>query len=264
MVGGASIAAMAFSLLLSLSTPAALFWYLARRSRLNYRAVGIGVAVFLVFTQLFEKLMHLYFLRWNSTTAQLLENPWLYAVYGCLAAGLFEEGGRYLAFSFPLRKFRTWHDGVSYGLGHGGIEAIMIGVLGNANNIVTAILINTGMMATILNTVPPAQGQQLQAMRGLLINTPPEVFLAGGFERIMAFLLQIALSLLVLYGVKRRNIGFLVLAIVLHATVDFPAGLSQTGALGIWPTEAVILMVGILSAIFIVKSKRLFEGTAAP
>lgn len=263
MVATASIAAMAFSLLLSLGAPAVLFWYLATRSTINSKAVGVGVMVFLVFTQLFEKLVHLYFLRWNVATAQLLENAWLYAVYGCLAAGIFEEGGRYLAFKFLLRKSRTWADGVSYGIGHGGAEAVLIGVLGTANNIVVAILINTGGLAAITDKVSGSQLEQLLLIKNALIGAPPELFLAGGFERVMAFLLQVALSLVVLYGVKQRNLVFLALAILLHAAVDFPVGLAQKGALGTWTVEALVLAAGILSAIFITRSTALFGTPAA-
>ena len=261
MVGIASIAAMAFSLLASVATPAAFLWYCSRHFKINGKALGAGVAVFLVFSQVLEKLMHLYVLRWNVTTAHLMNNVWLFAVYGSLAAGLFEEGGRYLAFRYLLQKARRWEDGVSYGIGHGGAEAILIGVLGNVNNIVASLLINSGAMAKIVTQVPAADLAKFQAIQHTLIDARPELFLVSGCERAMAFLLQVALSLLVLYGVKQRNIGIIALAVLVHAAVDFPAALTQRGMISTWLVEAIVLVSAILAGIFIVRSKRLFVGS---
>ena len=64
-------------------------------------------------------------------------NIWLYALYGGLMAGLFEETGRYLAFSFALKKYRAKNvNALMYGAGHGGFEAIVIVGLTMINNIV--------------------------------------------------------------------------------------------------------------------------------
>ena len=52
---------------------------------------------------------------------------WLYALYGGFMAGLFEETGRYLAFSFALKKYRAKNvNALMYGAGHGGFEAVVV------------------------------------------------------------------------------------------------------------------------------------------
>src|ERR1700739_967956 len=71
-----------------------------------------GVGVFLVFAICLEQLMHFYFLKTNVYTKSLLENPWILAVYGCMAAALFEETGRLIAFKFILKKYRSASDGI--------------------------------------------------------------------------------------------------------------------------------------------------------
>ena len=50
----------------------------------------------------------------------------LYALYGGLAAGLFEETGRLLAFRFILKPHTARITALSYGIGHGGIEAFWV------------------------------------------------------------------------------------------------------------------------------------------
>jgi uncharacterized membrane protein YhfC len=53
--------------------------------------------VFLVFSQILEKALHVYLLKINpSTVAWLQTHRLAFAAYRCLAGGLFEEVGRML------------------------------------------------------------------------------------------------------------------------------------------------------------------------
>jgi uncharacterized membrane protein YhfC len=56
-----------------------------------------------------------------------MSHTWLYAVLGALLAGLFEETGRFIAFKFLLKKRTDRKTAISYGIGHGGFEAIFGG-----------------------------------------------------------------------------------------------------------------------------------------
>ena len=47
---------------------------------------------------------------------------WGYALFLGFTAGLFEEVGRYLAFTTILKKRLDWKNAVAFGIGHGGIE----------------------------------------------------------------------------------------------------------------------------------------------
>jgi uncharacterized membrane protein YhfC len=66
----------------------------------------------------------------------------------------------------------------------------------------------------------------------------------GCFERLVALLIQIAFSLLVWRSVAQRRLVWLALAVALHAAVDFPAGLAQTGYLPTVAVEGLLLMIG--------------------
>ena len=46
-----------------------------------------------------------------------------------LSAGVFEEGARLLMFRFWARKARRWEEALMIGAGHGGIEAVLLGLL---------------------------------------------------------------------------------------------------------------------------------------
>ena len=58
--------------------------------------------------------------------------PILSFIQGILAftAGLFEETGRWIFLRFLCRNHSSWLHGLSFGLGHGGIEAVWVLSLG--------------------------------------------------------------------------------------------------------------------------------------
>jgi uncharacterized membrane protein YhfC len=73
----------------------------------------------------------------------------------------------------------------------------------------------------------------------------------AALERLITMLVHIGLSLVVWRAVERRQIGFLALAILLHAVVDFPAGLYQAGQLSGLAVEGMLVVVGAaLAAVF--------------
>lgn len=47
-----------------------------------------------------------------------------------LLAGIFEETTRLILYKFSLKNVKTWAEGVLVGVGHGGVEAVLLGVLG--------------------------------------------------------------------------------------------------------------------------------------
>lgn len=128
MVSPTSILFMGISAIVCFLFPVIVFLYFKRKEKINLRPVFIGIIVFLVFTQILEKLVHLFVIGNN-----LIHNSILFSIYGALAAGIFEEIGRFLAFKTILKDNHEWKDGLAYGLGHGGIEVIIIGAIANYN-----------------------------------------------------------------------------------------------------------------------------------
>ena len=46
-------------------------------------------------------------MRGNPAIAPILENPFVFALYGGLTAGIFEELGRFVAFFFLLKNIKN-------------------------------------------------------------------------------------------------------------------------------------------------------------
>ena len=165
-------------------------------------------------------------------------------VIGCLLAGVFEEVGRYLAFRFLLKRYTNRRDAVTYGIGHGGIEAILVLGLTAINNIAIAQLVNSGSIETITNGLTGVQLDQVQAQIAAVASFGAANLLLGLAERAIAMTLHISLSVVVFRAVRQRKAGYLGLAVALHALFDVPAALFQCGVLhSTWLVEALLLVL---------------------
>nr|WP_319488561.1 YhfC family glutamic-type intramembrane protease [uncultured Caproiciproducens sp.] len=213
MVSGWSIAAMLFTMIV----PLGVLIYLLVRFLVHYKTgikpILIGAGVFLIFVLLQEQLLHRFILQWNPVTAAFFINPLAYAVYGALAAGIFEEKGRLVGFRPFFKQAKNWNHGVAYGIGHGGLEVIYLGgvlALTQINNIALSFMINNGTFGQLLKAAAdtPSKASELETVHQQLI-------------------IQLSLSLLVLYAVARHRYLFYLLAILAHALVDILILLSR-------------------------------------
>jgi len=196
--------------------------------------------------------MHLYFLKTNAFTKSLLENPWIYAVYGCMAASLFEETGRLIAFKFILKKYRAPEDGIAYALGHGGIEFFLIGGLGAINALVMAILINRGSFETFLS-VKNIPTNQIKEIKDSILSIDFTTLITGLFERCMALMMQIGMTMMVFYGVVKGKYKYYFFAILFHASADFLAALAQKGIISPMLVVEILIIPFAIAGIFIAR-----------
>ncbi|NEW08983.1 YhfC family intramembrane metalloprotease [Paenibacillus sp. SYP-B3998] len=263
MVSQGSIIAMIVQVILGIVIPLSLLIYYRSTLKISYRAVGVGILIFIVFSQLLEQVLHVYMLSGNQTTTEWLKNPWMAAVYGGLAASIFENAGRWLGFSFLLKKRQERKDGIAVGIGHGGIEVLLISVVMGIMGIVFATMINTGTFEQMFSSkVPPEQIALFQGLRDRITHASQSEYWLGAFERIPAIFIQIALSLIVLYGIRTRKAVYLLYVVLLHALVDFFAGLYQAKMLPLWVVECIVWICGLVAVIVIVKSKEWFAKLA--
>src|SRR5262249_5788837 len=155
-----------------------------------------------------------------------------FAVYGAFAAAFFEESGRYLALRFLAKPVPGSGTPVAYGIGHGGAEAVLIGI--NIAVIgVLGYLMMTGQAASL--KLDAATTEQIQKS---LAGASFGASMLGGVERIFAIVLQIGLSFIVWHAVKTGRFIFYLVALAFHFAFDLPAAMMQKGLL---PLSAVQL-----------------------
>ncbi len=251
-----SILGMVFSLLIAVCLPvAALIAAMKKwKGRTNISGFFIGGATFVLFALLLEQLLHFVVLK--ATGTLLTGNLWLYALYGGLAAGLFEETGRFLAMKFCMKKTLSSENAVVYGIGHGGTEAILLVGLTYISNLATVFLINTDTLLPALQAYDETTRQTVLQSLSALWTTPGWQFWLAGIERISAILLHIILSYIVYLAVKERKVAFYLLAILIHAVVDAGVVL-LTSFIPVPLMEALLLAAVLLLGFFVHRYARL-------
>lgn len=98
----ASIVGMVISLLVSVGLPIALCIIVCRKTKAQISSFFIGASTFVLFAMILEQILHTVVNKVAGTV--LAGNIWLYALYAGLAAGIFEETGRYLAMKLCMKK----------------------------------------------------------------------------------------------------------------------------------------------------------------
>ena len=252
MVSFSSILFIGLSIGLSLLIPVILLVYMIKKYKISMKPVLIGVVIWIVFSQILEKMLHLFVM-----STPLYGMTLAFSIYAAFAAGIFEETGRYVAFRFLLKKNHRWRDGIAYGIGHGGIEAILIGVVMNLNNIIYATMINSGVYDALVSAkLPAGLGEKVKET---LISTSPYLFGLSGVERVFAVLLHIGMTMIVLYGIQKKKPIFLLYAILTHAAFDMIPALYQMKLItNLVAVEGVVVLMGIIAAIGVLKTKHLF------
>ncbi|QDP40344.1 YhfC family intramembrane metalloprotease [Radiobacillus deserti] len=243
MVSSVQFAGIILQALIVVGFVVALFIYLKKKNYVSWKAIGIGILIFFLFSQILEKILHVAVLDSSGTALKWTNNPYVFMLYGGLAAGVFEEIGRYLGFKWLLKNHHSFKDGLSLGFGHGGFEALLIAGLGAINSFVIATMINSGQLDNLVGAGVTADN--LKTIKDQVVNTSFFDFMLGGIERIPALLMHIALSLLVLYGVH-KGFRFVLYAIAIHAFVDFAPALYQAGVItNLWLLEIYLLLIGV-------------------
>ena len=204
-----------FALICAVLLPIALAVIFCVRRKDSWKPILFGALTFAVF-QILTRMPLLLMVLPNYGWYNALEvaQPVLYALFLGATAALFEEGGRFFVMSLFLKKHRSTLSGVEFGIGHGGIEAIL--------------LVGINAIAMLLSPTELAAA-------GMVF--------AGGVERLSAMMLQIAFSVMVLKSVRDKNPVWLLAAFILHTAID-AATVLLLAQLGVWPLEALLLLVG--------------------
>lgn len=218
-VGAGTFAGIIFSLCISIALPVVLLIVVHKKTKARMAMAVIGAATFFLFAMVLEQILHAVVLGVGGE--RITGNIWIYGLYGGLAAGLFEEVGRFVAMRFAMKKQLSLPNALMYGVGHGGIEAILIVGLASVSNLVTSIMINAGTLEASLGALDQATKEATLTQLSALWTTPSYQFFLSGIERIVAVTLHIALSVLVFQAVKLGKKRYWFLAFAIHVGVDF-------------------------------------------
>jgi len=228
--------------------PVALLIWWRRTRRARVLPFFVGALVFIVFALGLENLLHQVCVYGDNPVSRAINgNVWLYMLYGGLAAGVFEETGRYVAFRWIIgkKKYPGRDTAVTYGIGHGGIESILLLGVNMALFTVLAALLRTGNHEAALS-LAKGDAAALAQLVGQLGQFTPGYCILNMLERAGAVILHIALSVWVFLAARdKTQRSWFPFAIVLHAIADMPAALYQKGLLPLGIVELWLWVVAL-------------------
>ena len=259
-VGREQFIALGLGVLLAVIIPIAiaLIWKFWKHEK--FTTILVGAATFVLFALILEKTIQnaLVFpttmgLPDHAASQFINARPILWALVLGLFPGVFEETGRFMAFKTVLRNRRNRETSISYGIGHGGIEVILVLGINYIVYIVYAVMINTGTFQGIIDQVAEQAPFQEEAIRALADQLAVFSFAdigTGMFERVFAFLFHVGASILVFYAARDKGRLLLYpLAILLHTALDSLAGLNMAKVvqLSAPALEAMVVAFGLLT-----------------
>ena len=225
-VPGLSIVGMVVAGLVSILLPIVLAIIIRKKTRAWIPSLFIGAGVMIVFALILESIVHRIVLRATGDT--ITGNLLLYALYGGLAAGVFEEIGRFIAMKTLMKKH------------------LLVGVT-MVSNLIVAAMINSGSIYSMFATMSDAEKELGLSQISALWTTPSGDFFLSAIERTLALVLQICLSYLVYRAARGKKPILLITAILLHALFDgFVVIVSK-----LYNTYIAEVVFGVMVAVFV-------------
>lgn len=209
----------------------------------------MGAGIFILFAMVLENILHQFCLIADNAVSRTISGSVvLTTLYGGFAAGIFEETGRFAA--FKLMKKQTGREtAVTYGIGHGGIESILLVGVSLLLYVVYAIIFNDGGLAALTARVGDEASATMLA--ALMQFNSAGTYLVSAWERTYTVIFHIALSVLVFAAVHQPGKRWLFpAAIALHAGVDCFAMLYQQGLVNLPVTEMFGTVYTVCTAVF--------------
>ena len=245
MIPTSSLVMIIINLVLGFAIPICLACWLVKKHNASWRTILIGAATFIVFALVLE-----YIVLKGPHGAAIQNNTLYLAIYGGLMAGLFEETGRFLSMKYLLKKEPTTvKPALAYGIGHGGVEMILLFGFTMISYLAMAVMIKAGQTDTLFSQVPAEAQKQIQATVSQLTDASVGDWLMSLWERISALILQLSLSVLVWAAVRKGGkwLWLFPAAILLHALVDGLAVILSKSA-SLFATETILFAMAIAFA----------------
>lgn len=247
--------------------PLVLGAFVHKKLAVGWKYFWFGALVFLVF-QLITRIPIVTVLQATLLMPLLLTSTtfiWIWLAILAITAGLFEEIGRYVGYRLFLRReSKTWSKAVMFGLGHGGLESIVV-----VGGQIVLSAINTIVLSTVnVNTLPTELKQRVLQQFAAINAEPFWLPLLAAWERLWTVPLHVALAVMVLQVFRKQQIRWLFMAILFHSLVDFVAvALPQAFGRSIAITllvEGIVCVFGLISLWIIWRLREPEDQALAP
>lgn len=254
----AVFAVLGAELFFALAFPAAMLILWRVKTHAKMIPALAGALTFCVVCLLMEQGLHALFLTGiPSVSAFLLSNPVYYGVYAGMTAGILEETARYFVFRTALKNRQTRDVPVTYGLGYGAIECVMLFAITIASNLMIAATFNDlGADAFAEQFAPGNRAELLAAVAEInALDIPAAIFAC--LERAVSAALHVELTLYVFAAIRLDRFLLYPTAVVIHFAASFFLALQQAGALSV-PYLSLIVLVAVAASMAL-PARRLYR-----
>lgn len=239
---------------------AAMIFYKKKNRDVRISSFFIGGAVFIVFALILEQILHSVMLPvvQKSTVA--------YVIYGVLAAGVFEETGRFAAFKTVMKSRTDPKEAVMCGLGHGGTEAILLAGLSMLGTVIVAVLTNSMGIDAMVSLSSGGNSETAELVRSQLMTLSAMSIgqmLLSVLERIIAMTFHTAMSVMVFEAARVKGRGGLFpICILCHAVLDIPAAMYQRQVISPYAVYPIMAALTGAAVYFAVRSYKRTDAHA--
>ena len=257
MISSGTVLAFAISMLCTLVLPVVALVILLIKKKVNPLPLTLGFASFFI-SQMILRIPLLQLTGGMAWMQALMQNMVLYMILiGGLSAGLFEETARLVGASL-LKRNRTYKDMISFGLGHGLCEVILLIGFGQVNNLLVCWIAANPDKAGAFGL----GGDALQlVIQQIAATNAASVYLAL-VERVSALIYHLFATCLVFMAVKNKKPILYFAAVAAHTVFNAGAGLlmillqSYLNPVAAGAIAEAVLFAAILPAGLFVYAKR--------
>jgi uncharacterized membrane protein YhfC len=254
------------AIIIEIGLPVLLAILVVKKLKMKWAVVFTGVLTFIgsqvVHIPLLQVPALLNNLGVNVVEPQYWPIVW-YAVFLGLMAGLCEETARWIGFKILKARAASYKSAFALGIGHGGVESVIVGVLVLANLVFMLTFSPDAMLAS---GVPDGTVQMTISQVAQFWTNPWHLALAGAFERVIAISAHLFMSVLVWKAVMKKSWMWYLLAVAFHALLNFVAVYLSAMGLTPWQLELSITIFLVVDVVFLVlfwKAEKKKEAAAA-
>ncbi len=233
--------------------PVVIFLVMRKSVKFKIKPVIVGAAVWLLFAVVLKAIVLTPVIGADNSVSRAVNgNIWLFYMIAAASAGIFEETGRLVAFKTVLNKNDDKQDALSYGIGHGGFEAVYLGFqiafLG-----VMCLMINKGGIESVVKGADDTMIESLLAQIDKYTSSDIGRALLMGYERIPAMIVHIMFSVMVFAAVRERKIGLYFLSVFIHFVIDYSLVLYYAKIISLGVTEIMFTVEILVFAVPVYK-----------
>lgn len=262
LVPSSTVFLLTAEIIIAVTTPLVAFAILRFRKLTGWAAVLSGFAAYLVINLAFENLIIGLVLKEGSAAAETVRtNPLLYVLFAGGTAVLFDEGTRYLVFRFVLKGSNSRYDGIAYGEGFACMEAIAYTFMTSFVYVMYSGLINESGAEAFISSIDDKEAAA-DLVDYLINKITTGMLVMDTIERLICIIIQICLSLICFYAVKKKCMNFFWLSCVLHFLFVVPGALTSNDVI---PAGAVGFAIEVFVALILAYvAARIFRGFDKP